>query len=335
MSNQAHITTSAVDRERISADDAAIVEALLESITSDHRISHLSAAPLPSRDKIVDLLNLLRDLVFPGFFTWRQLRLDSLVPEIGRLVAHARQQLETQVRAVLSYTRHGETNRPMEEDCPKCAALAAEIARTFFEQLPGIRSQVSMDVQAAYDGDPAATHTDETIFCYPGVRAMMTHRLTHALLQLETPLLPRMMSEIAHARTGIDIHPGAKIGRGLFIDHGTGVVIGETTTIGDHVKIYQGVTLGAKSFPKDERGRLIRGRQRHPTIGHRVTIYAGATILGGDTIIGDDCIIGGGVFVTESVPAGHVVVQKKPELRLLENRDLLGRASPNGTVVPL
>jgi serine O-acetyltransferase len=176
-------------------------------------------------------------------------------------------------------------------------------------------------VLAAFDGDPAATHTDEVIFSYPGLEAVLDHRFAHELLRLGVPLLPRIISEQAHSRTGIDIHPGAQIGRSFFIDHGAGVVIGETAVIGDHVKIYQGVTLGAKSFDKDERGRLVRGRKRHPTIGDRVTIYAGAVILGGDTIIGDDCVISGGVFLSQSVPPRHVVRQKQPELVMRSNRD--------------
>ncbi len=172
---------------------------------------------------------------------------------------------------------------------------------------------LALDVQAAYDGDPAAEHTDEIILCYPGLEAIATHRLAHVLYCLGVPVLARVMAEQAHSRTGIDIHPGAQIGESFFIDHGSATVIGETSVIGRQVKIYQGVTLGARSFPKDERGRVIRGIKRHPTIGDRVTIYAGAVILGGDTVIGDDCVIAGGVFVTSSVAPGHVVQQTRPE----------------------
>ncbi|MCB0900452.1 MAG: serine acetyltransferase, partial [Actinobacteria bacterium] len=178
---------------------------------------------------------------------------------------------------------------------------------------------IALDVQAAFDGDPAAIHTDEVVFCYPGLEAILSHRIAHALTRLHVPLLPRLIQELAHNATGIDIHPGATIGESFFIDHGTGVVIGETTVIGDHCRIYQGVTLGAKSFQRDETGRLVRGVKRHPTIGNRVTIYAGAVILGGDTVIGDDCVINGSVFLTRSVPPGHIVRQKSPELVMRSN----------------
>ncbi len=184
------------------------------------------------------------------------------------------------------------------------------------EGIPAVRELLAGDVQAAFDGDPAALNIDEVILAYPGLLAISVQRLAHPLYELEVPLMPRIMSEWAHARTGIDIHPGANIGRNFFIDHGTGVVIGETTDIGDNVKIYQGVTLGALSFPKDERGRVIRQAKRHPTVRDNVTIYANAIILGGDTVIGENSVIGGSVFVTSSVPPNSVVTFKPPELRL-------------------
>jgi serine O-acetyltransferase len=196
---------------------------------------------------------------------------------------------------------------------------AAEVAERFIQRLPELRRLLSLDVQAAYEGDPAAIHPDETIFCYPGIDAVFAHRVAHEFYAQGVPLLPRIIQEMAHSRTGIDINPGAKIGESFFIDHGGAVVIGETTVIGDQVRVYQGVTLGAKSIEKDAHGRVVKGMKRHPTIGDRVTIYAGAVILGGDTAIGDDCIIGGGVFVTESVPAGHVVRPRDPELILRAN----------------
>ncbi|MBI5865934.1 MAG: serine acetyltransferase, partial [Planctomycetes bacterium] len=175
---------------------------------------------------------------------------------------------------------------------------------------------LAFDVQAHYDGDPAAQSTTEIILAYPGMLAITIHRYAHILYNLDVPKLPRVLSEWAHRRTGIDIHAGTRIGRSFCIDHGTGVVIGETTTIGDNCKIYQGVTLGALSFPKDERGRIIRGHKRHPTIGNNVTIYANAIVLGGDTVIGDGAVIGGSVFLTQSVAPGHQVAINPPVLRV-------------------
>jgi serine O-acetyltransferase len=177
-----------------------------------------------------------------------------------------------------------------------------------------LRRQLAEDVQAGYDGDPAAKSTDEVIFAYPAIYAISVYRIAHELSNNGIPLLPRIMTEFAHSKTGIDIHPGARIGRGFFIDHGTGVVIGETTIIGDNVKVYQGVTIGAMSFAKDEEGQMVRGRKRHPTIEDNVVIYSGATILGGETIIGEGSIIGGNVWLTHSVPPGTRVIISEPEL---------------------
>ncbi len=190
----------------------------------------------------------------------------------------------------------------------------------FLQRIPHLREMLAGDVQAAYDGDPAAINTDEVLLAYPGMLAITVYRVAHELWKLEVPLIPRIMTEHAHGWTGIDIHPGAQIGKNFFIDHGTGVVIGETTQIGENVKIYQGVTLGALSFPKDERGRLIRGTKRHPTIENDVTIYANATILGGTTVIGQGSTIGGNVFITSSVPPGCMVSLKSPELKFRNRR---------------
>jgi serine O-acetyltransferase len=201
-------------------------------------------------------------------------------------------------------------------DGKPCDADARHIALTFLEMIPAIRDRLAGDVQAAYDGDPAALNADEIILAYPGLLAISVQRLAHALHELGVPLMPRIMAEWAHLQTGIDVHPGARLGRNFFIDHGTGVVIGETTDIGDNVKVYQGVTLGALSFPKDERGRVIREAKRHPTVKDNVTIYANAIILGGDTVIGENSVIGGSVFVTSSVPPNSVVTFQPPELRV-------------------
>ena len=196
--------------------------------------------------------------------------------------------------------------------------LGRDKALKFLHQLPNLRAQLAKDVEAAWSGDPACTGYEEVIFCYPGLLAITIYRLAHALHQLEVPLIPRIMTEYAHSRTGIDIHPGAQIGDYFFIDHGTGVVIGETCTIGNWVKLYQGVTLGALSFPKDEQGNLVRGKKRHPTIEDRVVIYANATILGGDTVVGHDSVIGSNVWLGDSVEPHTSVTIEKPKLVVRE-----------------
>ncbi len=315
-----------------SSIDPALVERLARSILDDPRISHVGSTHLPDRGAVGELVEVIRELVFPGFFGRRDLTRESLDAHIRDLLIRAVRHLENQVRAVLRYERElSPRGHDPSIDDPECAKRASDVARELVNKIPDLRAMLSLDVQAAYDGDPAARHVDEAIFCYPGVDAIFTHRVAHALHRMSVPLLPRIIQEMAHSRTGIDIHPGAQIGKSFFIDHGGGVVIGETTRIGDQVRIYQGVTLGAKSFTRDDTGRLQRtATQRHPTIGNRVTIYAGAVILGGDTVIGDDCVISGSVFVTDSVPPGHIVRQKTPELVLRSNRDALGGPGNKG-----
>lgn len=198
-------------------------------------------------------------------------------------------------------------------DCTDCRTRAEEAVVHLVEQLPAIRAILQRDIQAAYDGDPAAKSLMEIVLSYPCLQAIAIHRIAHPLYQKEVPLIPRIMSELAHSRTGIDIHPGAKIGAGFFIDHGTGVVIGETCIIGENVKIYQGVTLGALSFPKDEHGNPIKGIKRHPEVKDNATIYAGATILGGETVVGEGAVIGGNVWLTHSVPAKATVYNRQPK----------------------
>lgn len=303
------------------SEQGVIIDRLVAMILAEPRARHLGDARLPSPEAIGSLVEMIREIIFPGFFGERGLRSETIHSHIESLVDRVRVVAAEQIRGALRYhpdvsTESGECkevqlNELVADDCDRAAL---EMADAFVARLPLIRGALVEDVQAAYDGDPAATHVDEIIFCYPGVEAIFAHRVAHALDALGVPMLPRLIQERAHRRTGIDIHPGATIGRRFFIDHGAGVVIGETTVIGDDVKIYQGVTLGAKSFPKDERGRLIRDQKRHPTIGNRVTIYAGAVILGGDTFIRDDCEIGGGVFLTKSVSEGSSVRQKSPEL---------------------
>lgn len=299
-------------------DGSGLVARLAASIRSEGRLAHLStdAALPPSRESVKALVELLRRLVFVGYFDALPVPPEGLETTVEWLVARVRAHLEDQIARSLRYVERIDASR--RGNSRDCSVEGTRLAECFLDALPSLRESLALDVQAAYDGDPAATHTDEVILCYPGLDAVFAHRVAHALYGLGVPLLPRMISEQAHARTGIDIHPGARIGKAFFIDHGTGVVIGETTEIGDWVKIYQGVTLGAKSFPRDEVGNYDTKVKRHPTIGDRVTIYAHAVILGGDTAVGDDCVINGAVFLTQSVPPGHVVRGKKPELVLRE-----------------
>lgn len=268
----------------------------------------------------------LRRVMFPGFFDMDPPWDGEVEAQVSRLCARVAERVGHEVRSVLRYGRrrgggtdasdraaHGAEMWSVPEGQSQDEQFVTEVVREFVRALPRVRELLGLDVRAAYDGDPAAEHTDEVVLCYPGLDAIFSHRVAHELYRLGVPVLPRVISEQAHSRTGIDIHPGAKIGESFFVDHGSATVIGETSVIGKQVKVYQGVTLGARSFPKDERGRAIKGIKRHPTIGDRVTIYAGAVILGGDTVIGDDCVIAGGVFVTSSVAPGHVVQQTRPE----------------------
>jgi serine O-acetyltransferase len=269
---------------------------------------------LPSRTEIVQLVRDLLELLYPGFIGRQNLTRHNVAFHVGDLLPRIGEAAFRQVYACLCYADeavHPEPHR-LRPDDRKARALTLH----FLEEIPRIRDMLAADVQAAYDGDPAAMNLDEVILAYPGLLAISVQRLAHLLYKLDVPLMPRIMGEWAHLETGIDIHPGAKIGRSFFIDHGTGVVIGETTDIGNNVKIYQGVTLGALSFPKDERGRVIREAKRHPTVRDNVTIYANAIILGGSTVIGENSVIGGSVFVTSSVPPNSVVTFKPPELRL-------------------
>ena len=241
------------------------------------------------KDQVVEWIQLVRSAMYPHIFTGERCRAELVEMQISGYLQRAALLLHDMLRTVMP------------------GRDAGKIVERFYEALPGVAETLETDVQAAYDGDPAAKSHEEIMLAYPGFEAISIFRLAHCLYELNVPLLPRMMTEYAHRNTGIDIHPGAEIGRYFFIDHGTGVVIGETCTIGDHVKLYQGVTLGAKSFEVDENGNPIKGIKRHPDIGSHVVIYAGATILGGQTRIGDNTTIGGNVWLTRSVPAGQTV----------------------------
>jgi serine O-acetyltransferase len=258
----------------------------------------------PSRQAVVDLVEDLRSVLFPGYFGPSELSEETMRFHAGATLDRVLHGLQEQVRRGLCATCG--TREPA--TCAECGDRSAEIAAAFINRLPEVRRMLGTDVEAAYVGDPALTNPDEAIFCYPGILAITSQRLAHELQVLKVPLLPRMITEHAHSLTGIDIHPGARIGEGFFIDHGTGVVIGETTIIGRNVRLYQGVTLGAKSFPLDEHGNPIKGVDRHPIVEDDVTIYSNATILGRITL-GRGATIGGNVWLTQSVPAGAMVTQ--------------------------
>jgi serine O-acetyltransferase len=259
---------------------------------------------LPSREALIEIVESLRSVLFPGYHGNSELGEESVRFHVGATLDRVQHSIEEQVkRALCFFCREKDPSR-----CPECDERVRGIVRTFISRLPQVRRLLSTDVQAAYEGDPAATCPEETILCYPGILAITNFRLAHELHRCEVPLLPRIITEHAHAVTGIDIHPGATIGEKFFIDHGTGVVIGETCTIGSGVRIYQGVTLGAKSFPLDEHGNPIKGIPRHPIVEDDVVIYGGATILGRITI-GKGSVIGGNVWLTASVPPGSKITQ--------------------------
>jgi serine O-acetyltransferase len=299
------IEISSDNRDRLPA----IINDLVTSSQDQELFAHVDAEPIPSVEKAVEILQRARRLLFPGYFTNGQvLDNNQLEYAIGMEVTRLFEVLSEEI--VLSIKHDCQRYQLV---CTRCQERGQQGAIHFLERLPEIRKTLTTDVQAAYDGDPAAKTIDEVVISYPGVLAITVHRIAHQLWQQEIPLLPRVISEYAHSVTGIDIHPGATIGPSFFIDHGTGVVIGETTEIGERVRIYQGVTLGALSLPKDEVEQL-RHEKRHPTIEDDVTIYAGATILGGETVIGRSSVIGGSVWITSSVPSGTKVFLAPPKL---------------------
>jgi serine O-acetyltransferase len=297
----------------VSADGELpqLVERMLASYRGDPRAQHVNRRFLPSRDEILEIVRLLLELFYPGYYGRQDLTDENLAFHVGNLLSTLREKLQQEVETCLCFAAecHGAPTHD-------CREAARRVTSAFLGRLPAVREALILDVQAAYDGDPAATSLDEVILAYPGMLAVTVHRVAHELNVMGVPLMPRIMSEWAHSRSGCDIHPGAQIGTSFFIDHSTGVVVGETTTIGSSVKLYQGVTLGALSIPKDARGRVIRDTKRHPTVEDGVTIYANATVLGGETVIGADAIVGGSVFVTESVPPSTRVALRPPEMTL-------------------
>ena len=285
-----------------------LVGEITRTYQGDSGINFIDASNLPVRGEILEVLDLLFEVLFPGYTGKRMVTNSNVNFVVIDILCHVYTELSEQIERAYKY-------RCRMEKCDSgdCRAMAEDATQHLLIQLPKVREMLKGDVHAAFDGDPAAKSYEEIVISYPCITAIATYRIAHELYLRELPLIPRIMTECAHAKTGIDIHPGAKIGKNFFIDHGTGVVIGETTVIGDNVKIYQGATLGALSFPKDERGRIIKGGKRHPTIEDNVTIYAEATILG-NVVIGKGAIIGGNVWIKESVPAGVTVAAGKSDL---------------------
>ena len=285
-----------------------LVGKIIETYRGDSGINFIDALNLPVRDKILEILDLLMEVLFPGYTGKRSVTKSNVKYIVVDILYHLYTELCEQIQRAYKYGC-----RMAECDTGDCHRMAQDAAQKILTQLPKIRQLLKGDVGAAFDGDPAAKSYEEIVLSYPCIIAIATYRIAHELYLKQVPLIPRIMTECAHAKTGIDIHPGAKIGKNFFIDHGTGVVIGETTVIGQNVKIYQGATLGALSFTKDERGNIIKGGKRHPTIEDNVTIYAEATILG-DVVIGKGAVIGGNVWIKQSVPPGVTVSTANPDL---------------------
>jgi len=277
-----------------------IVDSILEDYTHGRDIDRIDLFKQPDKDIIIDMIGKLRRIVFPGYFTEKTYRIYNAKHNLSMLIEDVMFNLNRQVGLLIQDQQE-----------------AQRICLAFFREIPKVRSLVQTDLQASYDGDPAAAGKEEIIFSYPGLFAITVYRLAHVLYELGVPMIPRIMTEHAHSVTGIDIHPGATIGEYFFIDHGTGIVIGETTVIGDRVKIYRGVTLGALST---RGGQNLRGKRRHPTIEDNVTIYAGVSILGGDTVIGRNSVIGSNAFITESVAPDTRVTPKNLEMQFNTKR---------------
>ena len=291
-----------------------IVESIVALHDKEGRFRHVGPEPMPSRSSVIEIIGRAINVIYPGYFSPARLDEVNVPYYFGEQVTEFYQALSDQIAFAI---RHD--CRRFDLPCTRCEERGQRAAVAFLKEIPTLQARLAMDIAAAYEGDPAAKYHDEIIFSYPGLFTVTVYRIAHQLHNLDVPLIPRMMSEYAHGQTGIDIHPAVEIGERFFIDHGTGVVIGETTVIGDRVRIYQGVTLGALSLRKEECEEL-RNRKRHPTIEDDVIIYANATILGGETVIGARSVIGGNVWLTESVPPDTTVFLKKPELIFRENK---------------
>lgn len=282
----------------------AVVDCILQDYKHDRDVDRLELTNTPDKDVVIDIIEKLRRIVFPGYFRDKNYRMYNAKHNLSMLIEDVMFHLTQQVALV--YRNGGEAEAVAQSH-------AQEVCLAFFRQIPQVRAMVQTDLEAAYEGDPAATGMAEIIFAYPGLFAITVYRLAHELFKLNVPMIPRIMTEHAHSITGIDIHPGATIGKYFFIDHGTGIVVGETTVIGENVKLYQGVTLGALST---RGGQSLRGKRRHPTIEDNVTIYAGTSVLGGETVIGRDSVIGANAFITKSVAPCTTVSTKTQELQM-------------------
>lgn len=308
------ILDSIIDNEYRS-EIPEIVDMVINSCTEKGCFDHLDSAVIPSKESLIEIIDLIKDILFPGYFGDQTVDRNTLSYHIGNEITELFSKLSKQITNSIIH----ECNR-FDEECAECIDRGHAETLKFLKKIPEIRSMLASDIIATYQGDPAAKNHDEIIFSYPGILAMTVYRSAHELHKQGITIIPRIMTEYAHSIVGIDIHPGARIGNGFFIDHGTGVVIGETCEIGNNVRIYQGVTLGSLSFPKDETGELIRGAKRHPTIEDDVIIYSNATILGGETVIGARSVIGGNVWLTRSVPPDTKVVIEEPRLIFKEKK---------------
>jgi len=293
-----------------------LTDRIVESYSEVGTINHLGHCPLPRYEVIISAVHDLFDIFYPGYRRREGLHIGNVTYHVGNLIDGLHDKLTTQIARAIEHEDRVINAGGCDKDKTDFEARGQAMAIQFLETIPDLRKTLATDVKAAYDGDPACKSHDEVIFCYPGLEAITAYRMAHELYKLNVPFIPRMITEWAHKETGIDIHPGARIGHHFFIDHGTGVVIGETCVIGDYVKIYQGVTLGALSFPKDANGNLLRETKRHPTIEDNVVIYANATVLGGKTVIGHDSVIGSSVWVTSSVDPRTTVLTETPKLRM-------------------
>jgi len=285
-----------------------LVAQITKTYEGDSGINFIDASDLPVRGKILEILELLFEVLFPGYTGKRSVTKSNINYVVIDILCHVYTELSGQIERAYRYRCRMEKC-----DTGDCRKISEDVTQHLLTQLPKIREMLKGDVIAAFDGDPAAKSYEEVVLSYPCIIAIATYRIAHELYLKDVPLIPRIMTECAHTKTGIDIHPGAQIGKNFFIDHGTGVVVGETSVIGNNVKIYQGATLGALSFPKDERGNIIKGGKRHPTIEDNVTIYAEATILG-NVVIGKGAVIGGNVWIKESVPPDVTVTTQKADL---------------------
>jgi serine O-acetyltransferase len=293
-----------------------LTDRIVRTYTEVGKINHLGHCPLPKYEEIIGALEDLKEIIYPGYRRREGLHLGNVTYHVGDLIDRLHDTLTIQIARALHHEDRVSDGIDRCEEQVDYEAKGQAMTIDFLERIPDLRAILATDVEAAFVGDPACKNLDEVIFCYPGLEAVTVYRLAHELHKLGVPFIPRMMAEWAHKETGIDIHPGAKIGHHFFIDHGTGVVIGETCEIGNHVKLYQGVTLGALSFPTDADGNILRNMKRHPTLEDRVVIYASATVLGGKTVIGHDSVIGSSVWLTKSVAPHTTVTIESPKLRI-------------------